>query len=719
MVSPQSSPEISAAAGAPHQQFSYKDATEEEILEDLSSRFILNLPDEELASLERVCFQVEQAHWFYEDFIREENRNCHSLPLKKFTAMMFAACPILQHWNYEEAFEKFMQYKTLVPVCGAIMLNETWDKCVLVKGWKSSSGWGFPKGKINETEPKADCGVREVLEETGYNLAGKINPEHFIETTNNGQRITLFIVPGVPEDYPFRTKTRKEISKIEWFKLTDLPTWRRNKQVPGKFYLIAPFVGPLKGFVNSNKPRKGRKSQGSTKSSPLPPPAQANDGQSSQMTESDALQDSSSQSSSLDNGGPQTPSPQYTESTPAFVPQIAGEQTNPLLSTKALDPHFARLLSGLTLSASTPQGSEKSLKSVPEESTLPTVKESVVSVSATQTAKSVTVPSDNTRRSTPAKPDLKVSSDSIDTQNNTTTTVTVSTTSEVSSAPAVQTSFASSAQAAMPTSTSGPGVDQRTTTMQSTISPPTSPTSGAFRKSSVADISPYLARPIAAEGTSARRLQQLSLLETVANESARMTPKLANRMPYTPTGPPPPLPPLPDPRMLNSFNPNNARPMPALPPHFASTTYSQPSYDPFIRSRTSQAVHRTGFHSSPGSASMNHNQLLSLINNTRSGVGPPPPPGPAIPHAYPPAGFPSNGPYSYGPPPPAMQPIPGPHPQHASLFHPLAHVVPGPRPFSAVQPAPANQTAESLLAILNSATSSIVPSSQDSQFTRA
>jgi hypothetical protein len=36
MVSPQSSPEISAAAGAPHQQFSYKDATEEEILEDLS-----------------------------------------------------------------------------------------------------------------------------------------------------------------------------------------------------------------------------------------------------------------------------------------------------------------------------------------------------------------------------------------------------------------------------------------------------------------------------------------------------------------------------------------------------------------------------------------------------------------------------------------------------------------------------------------------------------
>jgi hypothetical protein len=31
-----------------------------------------------------------------------------------------------------------------------------------VKGWKSSSNWGFPKGKINETEPPASCAIREV-----------------------------------------------------------------------------------------------------------------------------------------------------------------------------------------------------------------------------------------------------------------------------------------------------------------------------------------------------------------------------------------------------------------------------------------------------------------------------------------------------------------------------------------------------------------------------
>lgn len=97
-----------------------------------------------------------------------------------------------------------------------------------MKGWRSSSGWGFPKGKINEDEPKHVCAIREVslfyistvplkhllqvLEETGYNLAGKLKPEHVIELSIKEQRISLFVVPGVEEHFPFQTKTRKEIS---------------------------------------------------------------------------------------------------------------------------------------------------------------------------------------------------------------------------------------------------------------------------------------------------------------------------------------------------------------------------------------------------------------------------------------------------------------------------------------------------------------------------
>jgi 8-oxo-dGTP pyrophosphatase MutT (NUDIX family) len=58
----------------------------------------------------------------------------------------------------------FMTYRLRVPVCGAIILNATLDKCLLVKGWSSKAGWGFPKGKINQNEENDNCAVREVSE---------------------------------------------------------------------------------------------------------------------------------------------------------------------------------------------------------------------------------------------------------------------------------------------------------------------------------------------------------------------------------------------------------------------------------------------------------------------------------------------------------------------------------------------------------------------------
>lgn len=39
-----------------------------DILDDLASRFIINVPVEERSDLIRICFQIELAHWFYLDF---------------------------------------------------------------------------------------------------------------------------------------------------------------------------------------------------------------------------------------------------------------------------------------------------------------------------------------------------------------------------------------------------------------------------------------------------------------------------------------------------------------------------------------------------------------------------------------------------------------------------------------------------------------------------
>ncbi|KAI9482827.1 MAG: Dcp2, box A domain-containing protein [Benjaminiella poitrasii] len=246
----------------------FANLTFEEILDDLSSRFIINVPEAELSSVERICFQVEQAHWFYEDFIRELRPELPSFQLKSFSARIFKHCPLLHQWahEHERAYADFMQYRFRIPVCGAIILNATLDKCVLVKGWSSKSGWGFPKGKINQDEEYDKCAIREVLEETGYDVGPLLKKADYIELTMREQRIRLYIIQGVPEDTQFIPRTRKEISQISWIKLDDLPTYKttdsssRNnanlnyvKSGPYRFYMVVPFINKLRQFVNQRK----------------------------------------------------------------------------------------------------------------------------------------------------------------------------------------------------------------------------------------------------------------------------------------------------------------------------------------------------------------------------------------------------------------------------------------------------------------------------------
>lgn len=238
-------------------------------LDDLCVRFIINLPREELESVERICFQVEEAQWFYEDFIRPLDPALPSLSLKAFALRIFQHCPLMSQWSHYHhitAFSEFLAYKTRVPVRGAIMLNQDMDEVVLVKGWKKGANWSFPRGKINKDEKDLDCAIREVYEETGFDIkeAGLVKDEKdvkFIEITMREQHMRLYVFRGVPRDAHFEPRTRKEISKIEWYKLADLPTLKKSKQVDqgfaaanaNKFYMVAPFMYPLKKWIAHQK----------------------------------------------------------------------------------------------------------------------------------------------------------------------------------------------------------------------------------------------------------------------------------------------------------------------------------------------------------------------------------------------------------------------------------------------------------------------------------
>ncbi|KAI1374596.1 hypothetical protein F4677DRAFT_161819 [Hypoxylon crocopeplum] len=256
--------------------------TLEDWLDDLCVRFIINLPRADLSSVARICFQIEEAQWFYEDFIRPLDPTLPSMSLRSFSLRMFQHCPLLASFSAEshiKAFEEFMQYKTRVPVRGAVMLNDNMDAAVLVRGYKKGASWSFPRGKINKDEDDLDCAVREVYEETGFDLresglVAKNQPVHPLEVTMHDQQVRLYVFRGIPEDTVFETRTRKEIGAIRWYRVEELPAYRKKKG-PGKnngvdgpskdkFYMVAPFMVQLRQWVIKQKNLDSRKISDST-----------------------------------------------------------------------------------------------------------------------------------------------------------------------------------------------------------------------------------------------------------------------------------------------------------------------------------------------------------------------------------------------------------------------------------------------------------------------
>ncbi|KAI1797905.1 DCP2-domain-containing protein [Ganoderma leucocontextum] len=606
-----SSPELCAAAQASsshaYASVQYSDLSRDEVLEDLSSRFILNLPEEELASVARVCFQVEQAHWYYEDFIREQNPSKFpSYTLKTFSEALFRACPLLTHWaeDHDRTFDSFMKYKTRVPVCGAIMLNNTWDKVVLVKGWKSSAGWGFPKGKINEQEPKHRCAIREVLEETGYDLEDQLVPENVLQMSIKEQSISLYIVPGVPEDFPFKTKTRKEISKIAWFRLCDLPTWKRNRPAPGKFYLISPFIGPLKAFIHDRKPHNLPRKMHKPSVQEVKEEPHSSSEEDGVAAHDQNAQELSSQASSAE---PHTPSPQYSA---ARVHDSTFEST---ISTATPDP--ARQVATATLDTG-----DSHLAGL-----LNALMRSAAPVALDDTTKVQSTPVAPAPASSPRYPAAAQPSTSPDWSAHAPAKL---------SAPMERPSHAASSPAISPHPQERPPPQTGPAPIAPSANSPSLSAAGSAghaRRGSTADISPYLSHT----RNITKEMRYISILESVVQESDRATSRMGHRSPmamhphpaYVPLPPPSVPPPQLDRSVLYSS------PAPHMPlPMGHHPAYRTQVPDAFMaRPRTSHAYHAPFF--APAAVprqSMNEHQLRALLplngphNGAASSFAPPP-----------------------------------------------------------------------------------------------
>ncbi|KAH9524493.1 mRNA-decapping enzyme subunit 2 [Bulinus truncatus] len=229
------------------------------VLDDLSSRFIINSRPEEIISIIRIFFLIENAYWFYLDFHRVENPQLRECSLKEFSYSLINHCPQLKQYTteFDKHFDDWKHYKRTIKTCGAIILDPDLKHVLLVQSFSSKNSWGFPKGKINLNEPPEDCAAREVLEETGFDIKPFMDPEEYLEKCSNEQVSRLYIVADVPLNSTFIPKTRREIRDIQWFPMDTLPTHRGDqtlKETVGQsfnLYTITPFLKPLRIWIKN------------------------------------------------------------------------------------------------------------------------------------------------------------------------------------------------------------------------------------------------------------------------------------------------------------------------------------------------------------------------------------------------------------------------------------------------------------------------------------
>lgn len=227
----------------------------DEALADVSMRFVLNLPKDQPPSVERLFIHLQQAYWFYEDFLADKFDHLPHLSERRFTLQLFERNPVLKHYkeHHGEYMKRYREYLHSIPAYGAVIMNKDLSKVLLVKSYKGDS-YNFPRGKINEAESEVQCAKREVYEEVGYDIGSLIKDNQYISYMSQVKFVKLFIVSGVPEDAHFETQTRKEVGEIRWFPLKEVLN-AKGKSGGKNLGPVIPAVGMLKKWLKKHFPQ--------------------------------------------------------------------------------------------------------------------------------------------------------------------------------------------------------------------------------------------------------------------------------------------------------------------------------------------------------------------------------------------------------------------------------------------------------------------------------
>jgi mRNA-decapping enzyme subunit 2 len=279
--------------------------TMHELIDDLVSRFFLNLPRDEIESELRCMHHMELAYWHFQDFFADRYSNLPKLNFKIFTQLVinritthniseFKNCPLLKLLSFSSSdisstgsanvknanniasaalCSRYRKYTCTIPVNGCILLSKDMKHCLVVRSWNKNI-WNFPKGKKNKGESDEECAIREVWEEVGFDVSKLINKDLFVqdggrelairasskegheEEEKESRKTKLFIIPMVDKDNTiFKTHTKKEIRCIKWIPISDIPfRWQGNSKFNRPIWPLTRFERGMRDYIKSVSP---------------------------------------------------------------------------------------------------------------------------------------------------------------------------------------------------------------------------------------------------------------------------------------------------------------------------------------------------------------------------------------------------------------------------------------------------------------------------------
>ena len=242
-----------------------------EVVDDLCDRFLNNLDQSVSEDEIQLMFQIELAYWYYLDICVEDNPALLKHTMQIFVEILNKHYPHLfadltKGKSMARICTTFNQYKLSCHTVGAILLNKDYTKCLLVQNYNLPRTWEFPKGKQLPSEEFTGCAIREVLEETGFDITPHLDPSAYIEHIIFDRYNRHYMIAGISEGTAFQPQTRNEIRSVTWFYIDDLPRYRNDQRpkrkinlAPHLFFKIVPLMKELLEWVdylnnNSNRP---------------------------------------------------------------------------------------------------------------------------------------------------------------------------------------------------------------------------------------------------------------------------------------------------------------------------------------------------------------------------------------------------------------------------------------------------------------------------------